>query len=165
MIRKATLDDLNAVLKIIAEVKILMNAGGNPQWNSDYPGEHEYRADIAREELWLEELEEGMISGFMVVNDQLSKEYRDADWSTPGPSNSIHRLAVNPLCRGRGVAKRLFTFAEQLSRDKGMKSIHLDTFAMNRAAQSLFKSNGYSFAGEIHMKGRSTPYLCYEKSL
>lgn len=164
MIRKATPEDLPVILEIIKEVKRLMLEGGNPQWNSDYPGEREYSRDIELGELWLEEAE-GVITGFMTVNDNLSKEYDDVIWTTELPANSIHRLAVNPLCRGKGVARRLFAFAEDLSKRQGMKSIRLDTFSPNKTAQRLFANNGYTYVGEIFMKGRKVPYLCFEKAL
>lgn len=164
MIRKATPEDLPLILNIILDVKRLMMEGGNTQWDSDYPGEKEYSKDIELGELWLEELD-GFISGFMAINSSLSKEYNDVEWMTELPANGIHRLAVNPAFRGKGVAKRLFAFAEELSRLQGMKSIRLDTFSLNKAAQRLFVNNGYTFVGNIFMKGRTIPYLCFEKSL
>lgn len=164
MIRKATPEDLPLILNIILDVKRLMVEGGNTQWDSDYPGEREYSKDIELGELWLEELD-GFISGFMAINSSLSKEYNDVEWMTELPANGIHRLAVNPASRGKGVAKRLFAFAEELSRLQGMKSIRLDTFSLNKAAQRLFVNNGYTFVGNIFMKGRTIPYLCFEKSL
>lgn len=164
MIRKALRNDLPEISSIITRVKELMKEGGNPQWDSDYPSEKEYSKDIECGELWLEDLD-GTISGFMTVNNQLSKEYDTITWNTKLPANSIHRLAVNPECRNRGVAHRLFDFAEELSRKQEMKSIRIDTFTPNLAAQQLFKNNGYQYVGEILMKGRSIPYLCFEKNL
>ncbi len=164
MIRQAKREDLPEILGIIGKVKKMMLESGNPQWDSDYPGEKEYSKDIEAGELWLEELN-GIIAGFMTVNAELSKKYNNVCWQTELPANSIHRLAVNPLCRGRGIARRLFAFAETLSRQQGMKSIRLDTFSPNKAAQRLFMNNGYTYVGEIFMKGRTIPYFCYEKTV
>lgn len=164
MIRKAAMEDLTEILYLIEKVKKLMSEGGNPQWNSAYPGEREYKEDILEGELYLEELD-GAISGFMAVNNLFPKEYEDVEWTTVLPANGIHRLAVNPSCHGRGVASRLFTYAEELSSAQGMKSMRLDTFSLNYAAQKLFKNNGYHFVEEIFMKGRNIPYFCFEKSL
>lgn len=164
MIRKATLEDLEKIIVIIRRVKQLMAEGGNPQWDSEYPGEKEYREDIKNGELYVEE-RDGTITGFMTVNAVFPKEYEDVRWSTSLPACTIHRLAVNPECRGSGTARRLFEYAENISRQQGVYSIRLDTFSLNTAAQKLFERNGYKYAGYIYMKGRTIPYRCYEKSL
>ena len=165
MIRRAQRSDLPEILRIIGKVKQAMLAGGNPQWDSDYPGEKEYAGDIEKGELFVDVSEEGRIRGFMCVNGNLSKEYDDVVWKTPPPGFCVHRLAVNTDCRGEGVAGSLFDFAEAYGRELGYRSMHIDTFTPNRAAQRLFLGRGYRFVGEIHMKGRSIPYRCYEKEL
>lgn len=142
-----------------------MLAGGNPQWDSDYPGEKEYAGDIEKGELFVEVNDENRIGGFMCVNGNLSKEYADVTWTTPPPAFCVHRLAVNIECRKQGVAGLLFDFAEAYGRELGYRSMHIDTFTPNRAAQRLFQQLGYRFVGEIYMKGRSVPYRCYEKEL
>ena len=90
MIRKARQEDLEQIIEIIVRVKRLMMEGGNPQWDSDYPGEKEYQGDILKGELWLDEVD-GLIRGFMTVNDSFSKEYDDVVWQTKLPANGIHR--------------------------------------------------------------------------
>lgn len=165
MIRRAIPADLPVIMQIIKKVKQAMLEGGNPQWDSDYPGEKEYAGDIQKGELFVDVDAEGRIRGFMCVNDNLSKEYADVVWKTPPPSLCIHRLAVDTACRGQGIASLLFDFAEAYGRELGYRSMHIDTFTPNKAAQRLFGGRGYRFVGEISMKGRSIPYRCYEKEL
>lgn len=170
MIRPALPADLPFIVQCIEKVKQAMLAGGNPQWDSDYPGEKEYAADIQKGELFVEveegeDLEKPRIRGFMCLNGNLSKEYAGVTWQTPLPAFCIHRLAVDTDCRGSGVASLLFDFAESYGRRLGFRSMHIDTFTPNKAAQRLFLRRGYRFVGEIYMKGRSIPYRCYEKEL
>lgn len=165
MIRKATREDLENIRQIIKVVKEEMTKAGNPQWDSDYPGELEYAGDIERQELFVDTGDDSSIRGFMCLNQSFSKEYADAPWQTPLPAFCIHRLAVNAQTRGQGTANRLFAFAEQYAVTQGVFSMHIDTFSMNKAAQALFIRNGYRFVGEIYMKGRTIPYRCYEKDL
>lgn len=164
MIRKATADDLPEIVSIIGVVREGMSKGGNPQWNSGYPGEKEYREDIFRGDLYLDVREEGL-AGFVTLNRMFPDEYAGVQWTTGIPAGTMHRLAVNPAFRKRGIARDLFDFAERYFIFRCMKSIRIDTFSLNRAAQELFKSSGYRFAGEIFMKGKSLPYFCYEKPL
>jgi len=164
MIRKAQIEDLSEILAIIKLVKKKMVEEGNPQWDSDYPGETEYKGDIEKGELFLSG-ENRIILGFMTINDSFPKEYGELPWTTSLPAFTIHRLAVNPTCTNRGVAKEMFKFAETYALEKGKKSIRLDTFSKNIKAQELFKRNNYCFVGEIFMKGKPIPYYCFEKNL
>lgn len=164
MIRKAEIKDLPVIVSLITQVKSIMLERGNPQWNSDYPGEKEYKADLQLGELYVKE-DEGNIIGWMTLNNCFPEEYEGMDWNTLSPANTIHRLAVHPDYKDKGVACRLMSFAEWLSRKQGKRSIRLDTFSLNQAAQKLFLKNGYRYVGQIYMKGRSVPYVCFEKNL
>lgn len=164
MIRKAEIKDLPIIVSLTTQVKRIMLERGNPQWDSHYPGEKEYKADVQLGELYVEE-EEGDIAGWMTLNNCFPKEYEGVGWNTLSPANTIHRLAVNPHYKGKGIACRLLSFAEGFSCEQGKRSIRLDTFSLNQAAQKLFLKNGYRYVGQIYMKGRSVPYVCFEKNL
>lgn len=165
MIRCAKYEDLTCIIHIITRVKKRMLERGNPQWDSDYPGMKEYLKDIESRELYVEVDDEDRIRGFMCLNQDFPIEYRTVAWTTSLPCICIHRLAVDTTYNNQGIADTLFRFAEEYAREMGFKSIRLDTFGLNRAAQSLFIRTGYCFVGDIFMKGREMPYRCYEKEL
>ena len=165
MIRPALTDDLPDILRIVSLAKQDMLANGNPQWDSDYPGEKEYASDIAREQLFVETDDNNTVRAVMCLNRDFHEAYSRLAWKTPPPSLSIHRIAVHTGFRKSGIARSLFLFAEEYARDKGMRSIRLDTFSLNISAQKLFVRMGYEYAGDIYMKGRPLPYRCYEKSV
>jgi len=78
----------------------------------------------------------------------------------------IHRLAVDPTFRGAGVARALLFKAEEVAISQNLFVVRADTNNENQAAQRLFPSLGYRFAGEISLRIRpGQRFFCYEKQL
>lgn len=162
--RLATPDDLPAILTLVRRVVPLMNAAGNFQWEDSYPNEAVFRQDIARQHLWLVELD-GQLAGIAALthNDQ-DAEYAQADWDVTEPALVTHRLAVDPAAQGKGVAALLLQKAEELARQQGLRVLRVDTNSENQATQRLFPKLGYRFAGEITLAFRpGLRFFCYEK--
>ena len=142
----------------------LMNAAGNFQWEDSYPNEAVFRQDIARQHLWLAELD-GQLAGIAALthNDQ-DAEYAQANWDVTEPALVTHRVAVDPAAQGRGVAVALLQKAEELARQQGLRVLRVDTNSENQATQRLFPKLGYRFAGEITLAFRpGLRFFCYEK--
>jgi len=60
LIRLATLKDIPAILKLIAEAVPIMIAEGNFQWDNTYPNAAVFENDIALGQLWVAEVENGI---------------------------------------------------------------------------------------------------------
>jgi len=164
-VRPATEADLPAILQLVREVVPLMNAGGNLQWDADYPNETVFRSDIARRQLWVAELD-GAVAGVAALTTDQDPEYADADWEPGREAIVTHRLAVAPGAQGRGVAAALLGQAERLAIERGLYLLRIDTNSENQATQRLFPKLGYRFAGEIGLKYRpGLRFFCYEKQL
>ncbi|MBC6611052.1 GNAT family N-acetyltransferase [Hymenobacter sp. BT507] len=163
-LRLATPTDIPAILSLIRRVVPLMNAAGNFQWEDSYPNEAVFQRDIARQHLWLAELD-GQLAGIAALthNDQ-DAEYAQADWDVTEPALVTHRLAVDPAAQGRGVAAALLQKAEELAQQQGLRVLRVDTNSENQATQRLFPKLGYRFAGEITLAFRpGLRFFCYEK--
>jgi GNAT superfamily N-acetyltransferase len=167
MIRKATEADLDRIMDLIVRVVRNMRAEGIDQWNDDYPIRSDFRADILAGELYLDESDEEPrgIRGVVCINQVEPEEYRAASWSREGPAVVIHRLAVNPDFRRRGVAAGFFGLAEDQARRNGCLYLRSDTYSRNAKMNALFVRQGYARAGDIRFKGRVEVFHCYDKSL
>jgi GNAT superfamily N-acetyltransferase len=167
MIRKATEVDLERIMELIIRVVRDMREEGIDQWNDDYPARSDFLADILAGELYLDESDEEPrgIRGVVCINQVEPEEYRTASWSKPGPAVVIHRLAVNPDYRRRGVAAGLFSLAEDQARRNGSLYIRSDTYSRNAKMNALFVRQGYVRAGDIHFRGRVEVFHCYDKVL
>ena len=164
-LRRATLDDVPAVMAVIGRVVPLMRASGNLQWDDTYPNPEVFARDIAKEQLWVAEID-GSIAGVAAITDEQEPEYARVGWDITEPAIVVHRVAVDPQLRGRGVAEALMRQAEAVAIERGITVLRVDTNTQNQATQRLFPKLGYTFSGETELGFRpDLKFLCYEKRL
>jgi GNAT superfamily N-acetyltransferase len=166
ILRPATHADLPALLALVRRVVPLMRAGGNLQWDDDYPNLEVLSADIAAGDLWVAELEPGTLAGVAAITTDQSPEYADAGWDIHEPAIVVHRLAVDPAYRGAGLGVALMQQAETVALQRGIPVLRVDTNTQNPVTRRLLPKLGYTFAGEIGLPFRpGLRFLCYEKRL
>ena len=164
-IRPATAGDIPAILTLIRTVIPTMRAAGNLQWDDTYPNAEVFAADIALHQLWIAEIEQN-VAGVAAITTTQEHEYAQVGWDLNELAIVVHRLAVNPAMRGKGIAAALMQQAETVARSLGTTILRVDTSAQNEATQRLFPKLGYTYAGEITLDFRpGLRILCYEKRL
>jgi ribosomal protein S18 acetylase RimI-like enzyme len=63
----------------------------------------------------------------------------------PGqPIAYLYDIEINPVFRGRGLAREAMLLVEQEARRRGFAEIRLNVFAGNEVARSLYRSLGYA---------------------
>jgi ribosomal protein S18 acetylase RimI-like enzyme len=164
-IRRGTREDLNEVMLCIRRVVPLMRENGNLQWDNDYPSISVFKSDIENGRLWVAQIGQ-CIAGFAAITMDQSPEYADVGWDIMESAIVVHRLAVDPDFRGRGVATALMLQAEIAGMEMGIQVVRLDTNSQNQATQKLLPKLGYVCAGEISLRFRpGQRFLCYEKRI
>ena len=152
-------------MAIVRAVVPLMRAQGNLQWDDVYPNEQVFGADIAAGQLWVAEMDRA-IAGVAAITTEQSPEYADVGWDLNEAAIVVHRLAVDPAFRGRGVADALMRQAEIVAREQGIAVLRIDTNTQNPAMHRLMPKLGYTLAGEIGLAFRpGLRFFCYEKRL
>ena len=163
--RRAAAADVPAILALVRRVVPLMHANGNFQWSTDYPNEGVFQRDIEQQQLWVVELD-GEVVGVAALTQDQDAEYAQADWDVAEAALVTHRLAVDPVAQGKGVALALMAQAETQAAAQGLRVLRVDTNSENAATQRLFPKLGYRFAGEITLAFRpGLRFFCYEKRL
>ena len=109
LIRKATMQDIDAVAQIYEAVHDAEEAGALCiGWDrSVYPVRQTALAALAREDLFVEE-EEGAVVAAAIINQTQVPEYALCSWEYPAQENEVmvlHTLVVDPRCSGRGLRK------------------------------------------------------------
>ncbi|NLF35395.1 MAG: GNAT family N-acetyltransferase [Clostridiales bacterium] len=160
----ATLEDLDAVWALMGRTVAHMRASGNPQWGEDYPTRPLYTEDVALGELYKAE-EDGVLLGAGIITARPEEAYEPVSWMGGEPSVALHRLAVEPTVRRRGVGAAFFERARQTALALGARSLRIDTYSLNRPMQAVILSRGYEKRGEIYFPYRPLPFYCYEKVL
>lgn len=163
MIRRAKLHEIPEILLITRACAANMAAQGIYQWNDTYPDQEVLERDFARQELFILK-DAGQLIGSIVASSFQDPEYQSVAWLTPDTNSIyIHRLAVRPDRQGKGYARQLMDFAEDLGRITGALSIRLDTFSRNQRNRNFYEQRGYQRLGDIYFPKQSRfPFYCYE---
>ncbi|MBP1772619.1 MAG: family acetyltransferase [Holophagaceae bacterium] len=164
-VRLGTLADVAEVMALVRRVVPPMNAQGNFQWDAQYPNAAVFKDDAAAGQLWLAEVD-GRLAGVAAITTDQEPEYAEVGWDLGEEAVVVHRLAVDPAFRGRGVAMALMLQAEAVARSRGIGVLRVDTNTRNEATQRLFPKLGYVKAGEIGLGFRpGLRFCCFEKRL
>jgi len=164
-IRPAILNDIPAIMQLIAQVVPAMIASGNFQWDDTYPNAAVFTEDVKENRLWVAEVD-GQIAGVTAITTDQYPEYQQVGWDITETAIVTHRLAVGTQYRGLGIAAALLQEAELEARRRNINLLRIDTNTSNQATQKLFQKMGYIFAGEISLEFRpGLSFYCYEKRL
>lgn len=166
MIQTAKVSQIDQLLILTHACAEKMNNEGIFQWNETYPNAEVFKNDIERGELYVFTLD-NILVGCIVISTKMDVEYKRVKWLTPTSDHYyIHRLAVHPNYQGKGVARSLMDFAENLGLQNNKASIRLDTFSQNLRNQKLYEARGYTSLEDIYFPDQSEfPFYCYELQL
>ncbi|NUU60315.1 GNAT family N-acetyltransferase [Paenibacillus agri] len=164
-IRTAHKEELEEIMKLIAKCVKVMQDGGSDQWDEHYPNREVIGTDIERGTLYVYE-DNHAIAGILVLDENQAEAYKTITWEqNQGPHLIMHRLAVHPEVQGKGIARQLIAFAEELALRNGYTSIRLDTYAKNTRALEIYPRLGYQLRGEISFPSRTANFPVFEKVL
>ena len=168
-LRRAQLQDLTAIMKIIDDAKELLKKNGSPQWQNGYPDQETFTQDIVMQTNWI------LINDNKVVATatlQLTPEptYRNitqGQWQQPDePYATIHRVAISSNYRGQGLSKLLFSNLLTVGQMQGIKNFRVDTHRSNKAMQHIAENFNFKKRGIIKVSDQNDPErLAYELNL
>ncbi len=162
-LRKAKLEDLNLITKMVRKAIGVMEEAGIFQWDELYPDEELLHKDILNNEMFLCEID-NQVASIFVLNQECDDEYADGNWQYKDSSYFvIHRLCVNPDFQGRGIGSMTLQLIEEYLRNKGIECVRLDAFSKNPTALRMYEKLGYRRSGEIYW--RKGLFYLYEKKL
>jgi len=166
MIRKAVSQDIPRIKKITEACAQHMIAQGVFQWNENYPDLAVLTKDVKEGTVYVVEAQEKII-GCVMFSMVMDNFYKDIAWLTPNAKQLyVHRLAVHPEEQGKGIARSLMDFGEQLARENECLSVRLDTFSKNPRNNRFYQARKYQRVGEVFFAQKSPhPFYCYEKVL
>ncbi|MFB2118368.1 N-acetyltransferase family protein [Parapedobacter sp. 2B3] len=162
--RKAQLSELPQIWEIIQQAIARRKAAGSEQWQDGYPNPEVLRSDIAKGAGFV--LAEGeTVVGYcaVTINDEPAYTTIDGKWLTDGDFVVFHRIAVAHSQTGKGLAKKIMEHIETFATDNHIRSIKADTNFDNPAMLRTFESMGYTYCGEVLLRGK--PRKAFEKLL
>lgn len=160
-IRKATINDLEAVLKIYEAAREYMAKTGNEtQWGKTYPPIDLLVCDIENECLYVGVSESDIplfVFYFAIGNDATYNVIENGEWLSDNEYGVIHRIASNGQVHG--VLKTVVSFCE-----KKINNLKIDTHENNKTMQHLLEKLGFIRCGIIYIES-GAQRIAYQRDL
>ena len=163
MIRKATYDDIPALMEIFRKARGIMRESGNMnQWNDSYPSEEIVRKDIENGHCMVLCLDNGQSKviatmTFIPGPDPTYAVIYDGKWPDDSPYHVIHRIAVSEP--GNNAALSLLDWAFTQT-----ACIRIDTHKDNVIMHHILRKYGFRHCGIIHL-ANGDPREAYHMAL
>jgi len=163
IIRKANKSDLDNIILMYKSCVKGMLTNNIDQWDESYPNTEIIIEDLIAQSYFVA-LENGVIIGGINIDQNQDKTYLEIDWEDKSDSFLVvHRLGVKEEFWNKKIGKELMLFTENLVKERGLKSIRLDTYSGNPKAMEFYRRLGYTELGTIDLKPDKEKYYCFEK--
>ncbi|NFO88482.1 GNAT family N-acetyltransferase [Clostridium botulinum] len=164
-ISKGQKQDISDIFDIISNCIKHMESQGIYQWNKFYPSADIIENDIESEHCYVLN-DNGKCIAYVAINEEQYPEYSQIKWFSDGRKVLvIHRLSVHPESQGKGIAKKVLNFIEDMATKNNYSCIRLDAYSGNETALKLYEHFGYKKAGQVYFPWRDLPFYCYEKNI
>lgn len=164
-LRLAIAGEETRAMELLNQGKAYMLQQNLQQWDDSYPAISDVLGDIQEGKGWFLCDGENTIAYFCATDGE-EEVYRviEGQWLTQGSKYlTIHRLAFDSAYRGKGLASAVFTLSEEIAREKGAKSLRVDTHGDNKIMQRVINRSGFTYCGVVYYDG--SPRVAFEKLL
>lgn len=143
--------DIDCIMELVAAAQAWFRDQGIDQWQDGYPTPAVFEADIARGNSYVGELEGRVIlTGCLSFDGEPTyREIFEGQWLNDAPYGVVHRLVVDPVWKGHGLAGEFLHFCYADSIRRGVKNIRIDTHLQNLPMQRLITRHGFLHCGRI----------------
>lgn len=167
--RRSTGQDIDQIMEIIDEAKLLLKNDGSSQWQSGTPNRKTIENDIANKDNWVL-LVDGKIAGtttMLTTPDPNYAKISDGDWLNQTEAYvTMHRVAISSQYRGMHLSKFIFSNLITLAVEHGFKNFRIDTYKLNERMQHLVTELGFQKRGIICVDDEIDPHrLAFELNL
>lgn len=147
-IRKAAMNDVPVIMRLIDEARVIMRSCGNVnQWIDGYPSEETIQNDINNGHCYLLEEEDGHIVAsfaFIPGPEPTYKEIFEGRWLDDAPYYVVHRLASTASSHG--------VFNDVMDYCMGVAgNLRIDTHRDNVIMRHVIERYGFTYCGIIYL--------------
>lgn len=162
--RKATKADICRIMEIIRDAQKYLRDNNINQWQNNYPNTKVIHLDVLKNESYVIE-KDGLIVGTFALSVRDNKNYtsiHEGQWLNHGRHSTIHRVAIDRRYKGNGLASEIVKIATQISLEKFVDSIRVDTHEDNISMQKILGKNNFQYCGITYLEDKS-PRISFEK--
>ena len=158
-IRKAGLEDVPVIMRLIEEARGIMRSCGNMnQWTNGYPDKETIENDIHNGHCYLLEEEDGEIVAsfaFIPGPEPTYKEIFEGEWLDDQPYYVVHRLASTVA--SHGVFNDVMDYCMKVA-----GCLRIDTHRDNVIMRHVIENYGFNYCGIIYLLN-GDERLAYQK--
>jgi GNAT superfamily N-acetyltransferase len=163
-LRLANISELDTIWGILQDAIAQRKRDGSEQWQHGYPNEQIIAEDIQNGHGFVL-VDNGNVSAYAAIIFGIEPAYNDitGEWLSDGDYVVIHRVATSETYKGKGIATQLFQLIENISLQRGVFSIKVDTNFDNQPMLRILEKLNYTYCGEVMFGG--APRMAFEKLL
>ncbi len=167
IIRHGEEKDISAANNILTLAKLYFKENKIDQWQdaNGYPNEIDLNEDMKNNAWYVVQINDDIVASFMsdvIIDDTYIKKAVKGDWLTSGTKYGVlHRIAMHPEFKGRGIAGKIVEFAKTISIEKNAVSLRSDTHEDNISMQNMLIKNNFVKCGEIILPS-GAPRIIFE---
>ena len=147
-VRTLSLADLEEVLSMTLEAKATLKARGINQWQSGLPNRESITEDLSGGSCFGFISDDGRIAAFTRLSFEPERDYETlltGAWLTENDGYATtHRTVVSPDFRSTGLSDRLLKEAARRAKERGCRSIRVDTHCDNAPMRALITRQGFT---------------------
>ncbi len=149
-LRQAKTEDLELCVEILRSGREFQRQQGFTQWADNFPDPTVIAEDIQKGCGFLL-LQKDAVAGYQYISLDGDPSYPklEGTWQKEGRYGVVHRIAFAPDFRGRGLSTQAFDIIGRYCKEKGAKSLRLDTHPDNKRMQHVLEKAGFSYRGIV----------------
>lgn len=152
--KKLEIEDLEKTEDIVNSGKLRLKTLGISQWQKGYPKREDWISGINKREAFKAEFN-GVIAGVFCITTEPEDTYEniDGNWLTGNNQNyiTIHRICVADEYLKMGVCTEILNYSFEVGKNKGYKSIRIDTHPLNIPMKKLLLKEGFAECGDLFL--------------
>ena len=149
--RLAKIEDIDEVMIAVEDARALLKEEGNGQWQFGYPNRDDFLNDIANGNLYVVLTDDEKIASVCAITgyEEPYMHLYEGKWLTGYDYIVMHRVAVKAKYRSQGFGKELFEVFIEVGKQKGIKSLRIDTHINNHLLIHLITLYGFVYCGKV----------------
>ena len=158
--------DLVEILYLLKVCTRDMNSKGLRYWSSAFPAAEQVERDILNGHIYLVK-DKGVCKGMITLDSTEPADYRQMNLSADNNTKPlfVNCMAVHPIWHGKGIARMMIDYAQEMAKKNGFTCIRLDIYQTSKDARLLCEKLSFKEIGSFQANYQRIPYVCYEKKL
>jgi ribosomal protein S18 acetylase RimI-like enzyme len=155
--------DLIEILYLLKVCSRDMNSKGLRHWSSSFPSAEQIDRDIRDGHIYLVK-DKGVCKGMVTLNSTEPEDYRQIKHTSDNSRPLfVYCIAVHPTWQGKGIARMMIDYAQEMAKKNGFSCIRLDIYQTSEDARQLCELLSFKEIGIFLANYQRIPYVCYEK--